>query len=126
MTPGRSHTRQLVAALAVVVAALVVAVISRASPTPAPPAPRQVASIFQDDDHLLYSPTPVVIRTLDVLKSLGVDELRATVLWRALAPDPSASSPPPGSGPLTHPPTPSPCGRRMTGSWRWHGHAVSR
>ncbi len=46
-----------------------------------------VQSIFQDDDHLLYAPTPVVQRTLSELRRLGVDRLRLTVLWSAIAPD---------------------------------------
>jgi hypothetical protein len=49
---------------------------------------RVVESIFQDDQLLLYSPAPTVTRTLDTLRSLGVDRLRLTVLWAAIAPDP--------------------------------------
>jgi len=45
-------------------------------------------SIFQDDNELLYSPPAEVSRTLDTLDALGVDRLRLTVLWRAVAPDP--------------------------------------
>ena len=49
-------------------------------------ASRPVASIFQDDDKLLYSATPTVIRTLDTLRGLGVDRVRVTILWSAIAP----------------------------------------
>lgn len=54
-----------------------------------------VESIFQDDDYLLYAPTPAVTRTLDTLRSLGVDRLRLTVLWAAISPDPLARTRPP-------------------------------
>jgi hypothetical protein len=52
--------------------------------------------MFQDDDHLLYASTATVTSTLDTLKSLGVDQVRATVLWRAIAPDPAATAAPAG------------------------------
>ncbi len=51
-------------------------------------------SIFQDDDHLLYAPTPVVQRTLDQLRRLGVDRLRLTILWAAIAPEAASRRPP--------------------------------
>jgi hypothetical protein len=57
------------------------------SASPSRPSRGVVESIFQDDDHLLYSPTPAVTRTLDTLRALGVDRLRLTVLWAAIAPD---------------------------------------
>jgi hypothetical protein len=53
-------------------------------------------SMFQDDQLLLYSPTATVTRTLDQLRSLGVDRIRLTILWSAIAPDPSSPAPPPG------------------------------
>jgi hypothetical protein len=44
-------------------------------------------SMFQDDDHLIYPKDDAVVeRTLDELKRLGVDRLRITVAWRAIAP----------------------------------------
>ena len=96
MTPDRSDWRQFLAALCVVVIALVAVVVLRTgSNAPASP-PRHLASMFQDDDHLLYSPTRVVRRTLETLKSLGVTAVRATVLWKVLAPDPTGSFPPAG------------------------------
>ena len=45
-----------------------------------------LASMFQDDQELLYSPARTVARTLDALRELGVDRLRITVLWSAIAP----------------------------------------
>lgn len=50
-------------------------------------APRTVESIFQDDQFLLYSPTPTVEKTLRTLRALGVDRIRVTILWSAIAPD---------------------------------------
>src|SRR5687767_12782825 len=44
-------------------------------------------SMFQDDDHLIYPRDDgKVERTLDELKQLGVDRVRVTVAWRAIAP----------------------------------------
>jgi hypothetical protein len=43
-------------------------------------------SMFQDDRELIYSPTTTVIRALNALQALGVDRLRITVLWSAIAP----------------------------------------
>ena len=43
-------------------------------------------SMFQDDRYLIYSPRATVTRTLDALRSLGVDRLRVTLLWSAIAP----------------------------------------
>jgi len=62
----------------------------------APPPRGLVESIFQDDDHLIYSPTATVARTLDTLRALGVDRVRLTILWKAIAPDPTAPTPPAG------------------------------
>ena len=43
-------------------------------------------SMFQDDRYLIDSPSATVRRTLDALRALGVDRLRITVLWSAIAP----------------------------------------
>jgi hypothetical protein len=62
--------------------------------------------MFQDDLYLLYAPTATVSRTLDTLKSLGVDRLRLTILWSAIAPDPSSIIRPSGfdaSNPAAYP-----------------------
>ena len=76
--------------LAAVVAALVIVL---GSPSRAAPR-RTLESIFQDDDHLIYASTATVSKTLDTLKALGVQRIRATVLWRAIAPDPKSLGPP--------------------------------
>ncbi len=55
-----------------------------------------IESIFQDDQVLLYEPTPVLVKSLDTLKSLGVDRLRVTVLWRTIAPDAGSATAPAG------------------------------
>jgi hypothetical protein len=53
-------------------------------------------SIFQDDDHLLYADQATVARTLDLLKVLGVNRVRATVEWAYIAPDPTSTAKPAG------------------------------
>jgi hypothetical protein len=76
-----------------------------ASPTAAAgPPPRTVtstsrhplASMFQDDQELVYRPARTVARTLDALRALGVDRLRITVLWSAIAPAAGSRVAPPG------------------------------
>ena len=53
---------------------------------PALASSRQEA-MFQDDDRLIYpDDDDTVARTLDELRSLGVDRVRVTVVWRAVAP----------------------------------------
>ncbi len=47
---------------------------------------RTLESIFQDDQYLIYVSTPTVAATLTTLKSLGANEIRATLLWSAVAP----------------------------------------
>src|SRR4051812_43774580 len=68
-------------------------------------------SMFQDDNMLEFAPPAKVAKTLDRLKSLGVDRLRVTVFWVAVAPDPTSDAKPKG---LTAP-TPTPT-RRPSGS----------
>jgi hypothetical protein len=65
-------------------AAVIVVILLSSSPSK--PSRGVVESIFQDDDYLLYSPTPTVIRTLNTLRGLGVDRVRLTILWAAIAP----------------------------------------
>ena len=101
---GFSWKRRFALAFAAIViaAAIAVAVAVSGSSSPSPtPSPRSqprgfVASIFQDDQLLLYSPTPTVVRTLNTLRSLGVDQLRVTVLWAAIAPAGTATTRPAG------------------------------
>jgi hypothetical protein len=78
---------------------------------------RHLASMFQDDQLLLYEPSPVVAHTLDQLRALGVDQIRVTVLWRVAAPAPDSATRPAGfvaTDPAAYPPTRS---RRTTASW---------
>jgi hypothetical protein len=63
------------------------------------PARGPLESMFQDDRLLIDSPTATVTRTLDELRGLGVDRLRLTVLWSAIAPDPLSARPPAGFDP---------------------------
>lgn len=58
-----------------------------------------IESMFQDDHLLVYSPRATVTRTLDTLRGLGVDRLRVTLLWSAVAPDPVATAAPRGFAP---------------------------
>jgi hypothetical protein len=81
--------------LLLVVAVIVVVAASSSSSGSGSNSRGPIESIFQDDDHLLYSPTPTVIRTLDTLRGLGVNRLRLTILWGALAPDAISRTPPP-------------------------------
>ena len=90
MTRGRSEWRQLLAAIVLVAIALAIVLLTRGNGTSRPVA-RPVQSIFQDDDHLLYAPTATVAHTLEVLKGLGVDRVRVTILWRAIAPPVAAA-----------------------------------
>jgi hypothetical protein len=84
-----------VCALGVLSAVALLRPAAGASPTSAAGSPPQaltsasmhpLASMFQDDQELVYSSAPTVIRTLDALRALGVDRLRITVLWSAIAP----------------------------------------
>lgn len=60
------------------------------------PARGRIESLFQDDGHLLYASNATVESTLGILKRLGVDRLRLTIEWRAIAPDPLAATRPAG------------------------------
>jgi hypothetical protein len=101
----RSSMRQVLAGLTVVIVALVAVALtgnsgssapsgsasaSRGRTTPAAAAVargRSLGSMLQDDPHLIYASTPTVARTLDTLKGLGVNQIRATVVWKGIAPD---------------------------------------
>jgi hypothetical protein len=83
------------AVVAIVVAITVVVVTSGGgSSTPRAAAGRQMQSIFQDDLLLIDSPTATVEKTLQTLRGLGVDRVRATVLWLSIAPDGTLRKPP--------------------------------
>jgi hypothetical protein len=69
-------------------------------------ADRTQTSSFQDDTYLIFSSTPVVKRTLAILHSLGVQQLRVNVEWAVVAPDPDSYTPPPnfnGLNPYQYP-----------------------
>jgi hypothetical protein len=80
------------AVLAVIVVVVVVVLASGSSGSQ--PGPRSVESIFQDDNLLVYSPTPTVSGVMRILRSLGVDRIRVSVLWLAIAPKPSSKNRP--------------------------------
>ena len=64
--------------------AAVLALVLRGSSSQ-PPHPA-VESIFQDDQYLLYSPPSAVEKTLQELAAVGVDRIRLTIVWAAIAP----------------------------------------
>jgi hypothetical protein len=80
---------------------------STSSVAPAGAAPRGVLeSMFQDDRELIYCPGPTVAHTLDVLRLLGVDRLRLTILWAAITPQAQSPTAPAGfdaSDPAAYP-----------------------
>jgi hypothetical protein len=47
-------------------------------------------SVFQDDQYLLYEPFNVVYGTLAELRQLGVQQIRVTVKWSTVAPNPDS------------------------------------
>ncbi len=65
---------------------LLLPILVLAAAAPAAHAARDQEATFQDDNQLIYT-TPAAQKThLDTLKGLGVDRIRVTVLWKALAP----------------------------------------
>jgi hypothetical protein len=100
-----SPSRQLIAGLAVVAVAVIVEIIVLSSSASGPP-PRYLQSMFQDDDQLVYTTTAGATSTLDRLKQLGVDSIRVTMLWKAVAPQPTSTTAPAGfdaSNPAAYP-----------------------
>ncbi|HWF72158.1 MAG TPA: hypothetical protein VG186_02365 [Solirubrobacteraceae bacterium] len=51
-----------------------------------------LATIFQDQAHILADPAG----TLDTFRSLGVTDVRVSMGWSSLAPNPTSRTPPPG------------------------------
>src|SRR5947209_18683717 len=90
-----SPARQLIAGALVLAAALVVEIAVLSSAASAPPR-HLMESMFQDDDHLVYASTAIATATLDRLERLGVDTIRVTVLWKAIAPRSTSPTAPPG------------------------------
>jgi hypothetical protein len=75
------------------------------------PAPQALASPsqeswFQDDSLLVYGTPAGVARTLDTLRSLGVDRIRVSVFWAIVAPDSASKSRPSfdAADPAAYPP----------------------
>jgi hypothetical protein len=90
-----SPVRQLIAGTLVVVVAIAIEIAVLSSSAAGPP-PRHLESMFQDDDHLVYTSTAIATATLDRLERLGVDTIRVTMLWKAVAPQPTLGTAPPG------------------------------
>lgn len=84
--PRASTTAQIAVAGLIVVAALMAVVVASGRSGPVPVRP-YLASMLQDDDHLLYASDAVVRHSLNEVRALGVNQIRATILWKALAPD---------------------------------------
>jgi len=66
----------------------------------------QQESTFQDDDLLVFGSADTQAKTLDELKSLGVDRIRASLFWNSVAPDPKSKTKPSGfdaSDPAAYP-----------------------
>ena len=77
-------------------------------PADAPAAPYMV-SIMQDDNQLIYGTTGQRRNALNRMKSLGVEAVRVTMLWRVVAPEAAAKRKPrrfngakPGAYPAHH------------------------
>jgi hypothetical protein len=54
----------------------------------------QQQSMFQDDNLLVYASPARQARTLDTLRSLGVDQIRVSVFWSIVAPSPRSRTAP--------------------------------
>lgn len=73
------------------------------APAPAPVSASTVQeSTFQDDPLLVYGDDTTQKRTLDKLKSLGVDRIRVSVFWRIVAPAPDSDVKPAGFNSADH------------------------
>jgi hypothetical protein len=90
-------TRIPIRAVAALAAAAVAAAPAVAAFVPgAAQASHAPESMFQDDDHLIYADSDTVAHALDVLKGLGVNRIRLTIEWKALAPNATSSTEPAG------------------------------
>jgi hypothetical protein len=65
--------------------AILAALVAALTCTSAAQASSSQEAMFQDDNLLIYSDTEKVTQTLDELDALGVDRLRITLVWRAIA-----------------------------------------
>ena len=66
-----------------------------ALPAPAQAAPYMV-SVMQDDNQLVYGNGAQLRNALDRMRGLGVEAVRATMLWKAIAPKNTARRKPRG------------------------------
>ena len=64
---------------------LIAALVLGAVLAPAAHASPQQTSIMMDDDLLVYRDDSTAARALTQMKSLGVDTIRVTVLWKVVA-----------------------------------------
>ncbi len=74
---------------------LVLALLLLAVPSSALASKGQEA-MFQDDNELIYTTEAKRAERLNEVRALGVDRLRVTILWRAIAPDPTSRTVPAG------------------------------
>jgi hypothetical protein len=83
---GRASSRLGGSATSGAALGLIAALALLAAGAPAASADHAQLSVFQDDQYLLYASQKKVVRTVKELKALGVQELRVTVKWSAIAP----------------------------------------
>jgi hypothetical protein len=82
--PRAPHARALACALAL---ALALAAVLGGGAVPAAASPAQ-ESLFMDDPQIVHAEPERVERTFERLAGLGVDRVRVSVLWHAVAPEP--------------------------------------
>lgn len=85
-----------------------VALCALASITAAPAsASKDMESMFQDDNQLIFNTPEGTAKAMDTLKLLGVDRIRVSVFWATVAPQKDATTKPAGfdgSDPNAYPP----------------------
>lgn len=79
--------RQLIKNAATCLVALTAALGTAAAAAGPAAANRNLESMFQDDNQLIYATPDAAKQTMDTLQLLGVDRIRVTVRWRSVAPD---------------------------------------
>ena len=69
-------------------------------------ASRTQESSFQDDNSLIFNTTTGTVRTLDAMRTLGVDRIRVSVFWATVAPQKQAQERPAfdATDPAAYPP----------------------
>jgi hypothetical protein len=66
---------------------IVLTLLALAALAPTAHASKTQEAMFQDDNRLIFNDQAGVIATLDELRALGVDRVRVSLFWRAVAPD---------------------------------------